>query len=96
MQVHFKTQFSVLQWIFSILDELWFLTTPSPLAVATVVEVLDTRTVSSSAGFRSFLLSMCSVVLESITNTLSSGFVKDGADIHQTTEDEKCGCVGEF
>ena len=46
----------------------------SQLAVTTVVGFLDTRTVSSSAEFRSFLLSMCIETPESTTNYLSSVF----------------------
>ena len=39
----------------------------------TVVGRLDARTVSSSAEFKSFLLSMCIAAPNSTTNTLSSG-----------------------
>ena len=49
---------------------------------------LDTRKVSSSAEFRSFLLSMCIENPEFTTNYLSSGFVEDGAGKHRTAEGE--------
>ena len=47
----------------------------SSLAVTTVVGFLETFTVSSSAEFRSFLLNMCMLALESTTNSLSSSFI---------------------
>ena len=59
-----------------------------PLAVITVVRVLDTGTVSSSAGFTSFLISMCIDAPESTTNYMSSVFVEDGASNDQTSEGE--------
>ena len=49
---------------------------------------LDARPVSSSAKFRSFLLSMCSDAPESTTNYLSSDFVKVGAGNDKTSEGE--------
>ena len=58
----------------------------SLVAVITVVGVLDTRRVSRSAEFWSFLLCMCIEAPESTTNTLPSGFVEDGAGRHQTSE----------
>ena len=61
----------------------------SPLAVTTVVEPLETFTVSNSAAFRSLLLSMCVDAPESTTNYLSSGFVSDRAGRHQTSVGEK-------
>ena len=48
----------------------------SPLAVTTVVGSLAD---SKSAEFRSFLLNMCTLALESTTNCHSSGFMEDGA-----------------
>ena len=57
----------------------------SPLAVITVAWFLDTRMVSNSAKFRSFLISMCIDAPESATNYLSSGFVEDGSDNDQTS-----------
>ena len=41
-----------------------------------LLEFLDTRTVSSSAEFRSFLLGMCIEASESTTHCLSLGFVE--------------------
>ena len=61
----------------------------SPLAVRTVVGFLDTRTVSSSAKFTSFLLSMCIETSESTTNYLSSGLVTSGAGRHKAFKREK-------
>ena len=61
----------------------------SPLAVMTVVRFLKIRRVSSSAKFRSFLLSMCMLAPESTTTYLSSGFVHVDAGRHQTSESEK-------
>ena len=55
----------------------------------TVVGFLDTRTVSSSAAFTSFLLSMCAEAPEFTTSVLSSGFVQDGTGTRQTSEGEK-------
>ena len=52
----------------------------------TVVGVLDTRIVSRSAEFWSFLLCMCIEAPESTANTLPSGFVEDGAGRHQSSE----------
>ena len=45
----------------------------SPLAVITVVGLLDVLMVSNSAVLRSFSLTICILVLESTTNSLSSG-----------------------
>ena len=61
----------------------------SPLAVITAVGFLDTRIVSSSTEFRSFLLRMCIEAPESTTNSPSSGVVKDGAGRHQSSESDK-------
>ena len=44
---------------------------------------------SSSAEFRTFLLSMCIEAPESTTISLSSSFVEDGAGDDQTSEDEQ-------
>ena len=55
----------------------------SPLAVITVVGLLDVVTVSNSAEFKSFLLIMCIDAPESTTNSLSSGLRVDGAGRHQ-------------
>ena len=55
----------------------------------TVVGRLDARTVSGSAEFKSFLLSMCIAAPKSTTNTLSSGSNLDGARTHQPSEDAK-------
>ena len=54
----------------------------------TVAGFLDTQTLSSSAEFRSLLLSMCIDALESSTNSLSSSSVEDGAGDNQTSESE--------
>ena len=43
----------------------------------------------NSAAFRSFLLNMCIDALESTTNTLSSGFITDGAGSHHSLVGEK-------
>ena len=61
----------------------------SPLAVITAVGVLDTRTISSSAEFGSFLLSMCIDAPESKTNSLFSCSILDGERRHRTSEGEK-------
>ena len=53
------------------------------------VVVLDTPTDSSSAEFRSFLLSMRIDDSESTTNSLFSGFIEDGAGRRETSEGEK-------
>ena len=45
----------------------------SPLAVITVVGLLDVLMVSNSAEFMSFSLTMCILAPESTTNSLSSG-----------------------
>ena len=45
--------------------------------------------VSNSAEFKSFLLIMCIDAPEATTNSLSSGFIVDGAGRHQTSEGEK-------
>ena len=39
---------------------------------------LDSRTVSSSPEFRSFLLSMCIEALDATTNSVAFGFIVDG------------------
>ena len=61
----------------------------SPLAVTTVVGLLETIAVSNSAEFRSFLRSMHIDAVESTTIFLSSGFMTDSAGRHQTSEGEK-------
>ena len=61
----------------------------SPLAVTTVVGLLDVVTVSHSAEFKSFLLIMCIDKLESTTKSLSSGLIVDGEGRHQFSEGEK-------
>ena len=61
----------------------------SPLAVITVVGLLDFRRVCSSAELKSFLLSMYIDAPESTANSLSSSFFKDGAGNDQTSEGEK-------
>ena len=61
----------------------------SPLAVITVVGLLDVVTVSNSAEFKSFLLIMCIDAPESTTNSLSSGLRGDGAGRHLFSEGEK-------
>ena len=61
----------------------------SPLAVMTVVGLLDVVRVSNSAEFKSFLLIMCIDAPESTTNSLSSGLRFDGAGKHQFSEGEK-------
>ena len=60
-----------------------------PVAVTTVLGFLDTRTVSSCAAFRSFLLGMCMGIPVSTTHFPSSGFIEDGAGRHQTSEGGK-------
>ena len=60
----------------------------SPSAGITVVGDLDTRTVSSSAEFRSFLLIVWTDAPEHTTNSLSSDFVEDGAGNDKTSEGE--------
>ena len=57
--------------------------------VCTAALVVITRTVSSSAMFRSFLLSRCIEASESATNSLFFGFVDDSAGRHQASECEK-------
>ena len=61
----------------------------SPLAVMTVVGLLDVVKISISAEFKSFLLIMCIDAQESTTNSLSSGLRFDGAGRHQFSEGEK-------
>ena len=51
----------------------------SPLAVITVVGLLDVLMVSNSAELRSFLLTICKLAPESITNSLSSSSFVDAA-----------------
>ena len=63
------------------------------LAVMTFVGFLVARIVSSSAGFKSFLLSMCKGAPESTTNSLSSCLKNDGEGRHQTSEGEKDGAL---
>ena len=54
----------------------------------TVVGFLETRTVPSSAKFRSLLLSMCIGAPETTTHSLSLDSVEDGAGNDQTSEGE--------
>ena len=61
----------------------------SPLAVTTVVGLLETPTVSNSAEERSFLLTMCMLAPESTTNALSSGFIVDAASKIHSSEGEQ-------
>ena len=61
----------------------------SPLAATTVVGFLETFKVSNSAEFRSFLLIMCMLALESTTYSLSSGFITDGAGHHSLVGGKK-------
>ena len=51
----------------------------SPLAVITVVGLLDVLMVSNSEELVSFLLTMCTLAPESATNSLSSGSFVDAA-----------------
>ena len=82
--------------ICAIFGYLWILTTGRVLRrvclttglVPTVVGILDTRLVSSSAEFRSFL-SVCIDAPQSTTNSLSSSFLEDGAGNDRTSEGEK-------
>ena len=52
-------------------------------------DFFETLAVSESAELRSSLLSMCIEAPESITNSLSSNFITDGAGRHQTSAGEK-------
>ena len=61
----------------------------SPLAVMTVVGLLDVVTVPNSAEFKSFLLIMCIDAPESTTNSLSSGLIAGGAGRHLFSEGEE-------
>ena len=61
----------------------------SPLAVQTVVGLLDVVKVSISAEFKYFLLIMCIDALEYTTHFLASGLRVDGAGRHQFSEGEK-------
>ena len=61
----------------------------SPLALGTVVGLLDVVTVSNSVEFKSFLLIVCIDAPESTTNSRSSGLRFDGAGRHQFSEGEK-------
>ena len=60
----------------------------SPLAVMTVVGLLDVVEVSISAEFKSFLLIMCNDAPESTINSLSSGYRVDTGK-HLFSEGEK-------
>ena len=51
----------------------------SPLAVITVVGILDVFMVCNSAELKSFLLTICILAPESTTNSLSSGSLVDAA-----------------
>ena len=51
----------------------------SPLAVITVVGLLDVLMVSNSAELRSFLMTICILAPDSTTNSLSSGSFVDAA-----------------
>ena len=53
----------------------------SPLAVTTVVGVLDLCRVSNSSEFKTFLLSMCTDAPESTTNSRFSGDFEVGASV---------------
>ena len=61
----------------------------SPLAVITVVGLLDVVKVSNAAEVKSFLLIMCIDAPGSTTKSLSSGLIVDGAGRLQFTEGEK-------
>ena len=61
----------------------------SPLAVITVIGLLDVVTVSHSAEFKTFLLIMCIDAPESTTNSLSSRLTVGGEGRHQFSEGEK-------
>ena len=61
----------------------------SPLAVVTVVGLLDVVTVYKPAEFKSFLLIMCIDTPESTTNSLSSGLRVEDAGRHLFSEGEK-------
>ena len=61
----------------------------SPFAVVTFVVVLDTRTVSSSAEFKSFLLVVCMKAPESAIKHLFSVLIDDGAGRQHSSEGEK-------
>ena len=61
----------------------------SPLAVITVIGLLDVVTVSNSAEVKSFLLTMCIDAPESTTNSLSYGLIVDVEGRHQFSEGEK-------
>ena len=65
------------------------LASSSPLAVTTVVGLLETLTVSKSAELRSFLLTICMLAPESTTDALSSGFIVDVAGkIHSSVGEQ--------
>ena len=79
-----------------IFDGLWFLTTGQLEGISVIFAEFSKREtwrcifeVSNSAEFRSFLLNMCIDAPESTTNSLSSGFIADGAGRHQTSVSEK-------
>ena len=61
----------------------------SPLAVTTVIGLLDVVKVSISEEFKSFLLIMCIDAPDSTTNSLSSGLIVDGEGRHQFSISEK-------
>ena len=69
-----------------------FIFCTSPLAVFTVVGLLDVVTVSNSTEFKFFLLIMCIDAPESTKNYLSSGLLVD-AGRHLFSEGEKNGVL---
>ena len=60
----------------------------SPLAVITVVGLLDVLMVANSAELRSFLLTISIVAPESTTNSLSSGSFVDAAGSNHSSAGE--------
>ena len=60
----------------------------SLLVVTTVVKFLEIFTVSNSAEFRSFLLTVCMLAPESTKNSVSCGFVVDAARKTHSSEGE--------
>ena len=66
----------------------------SPLAVTTVVGLLEALTASNSTESRSFLLTVCMLALESTTNSLSSSFIVDAAGkLHSSESEKECSFV---
>ena len=60
----------------------------SPLAVITVVGFFDILMVSNSAESRSRLLTVCMLAPEKTTNSLSSDFMVDAADLTHPSQGE--------